>query len=46
MVCESCIILHDGILKGECRCPHCGCNEIWVNKKLLPKLNEGEENLQ
>ena len=37
MPCKDCLIFHDGILKGECRCNNCNCNKqrIWqINKEL------------
>lgn len=33
MSCKNCLIFHDGILKGECKCEECDCYNIWLFQK-------------
>lgn len=37
MVCKDCVIFHDGVLKGECRCSWCICRELWLRELNKPK---------
>lgn len=33
MSCNLCMIFHDGILKGECKCKNCTCYSEWLYEK-------------
>lgn len=46
MPCKECHIFHDGVLKGECRCKICTCNDEWIFNKNRdinkPRITFGE----
>ena len=52
MPCKDCLIFHDGVLKGECRCALCDCyfvyrwNKNWEINNPITKIINGDEELK